>query len=290
MKAWVKGDSGLQLKDVDAPARGSDELLVRVGAISLNRGEVRGAARAATGAILGWDIAGIVEKAAPNGSGPAPGTRVAALLNRGGWAELASVPIAHAAVIPDGVSLEEAATLPIAGLTVMRTFSVAGPLLGKRVLVTGARGGVGQIATQLASLSGAIVTAVRTADEGTGPYDLILESAGGASLGAAIERVARGGVVVTIGNSSEEETTFNARTLYAKGGASVYGLLVFEELESRRVTGRDLERLLELVRDGRLRAPIEVRRDWTELDVVLRELEERRFSGKAVLQVESSSP
>ena len=287
MKAWLKTNDGLELKDVDAPAQGSDELLVRVGAISLNRGEVRGAARAATGAILGWDIAGIVEKAAPNGSGPAAGTRVAALLNRGGWAELASVPVAHAAVIPAGVSLEEAATLPIAGLTVMRAVAVAGSLLGKRVLITGARGGVGKIATQLAAMSGAIVTAVRTASEGTEQYDFILESVGGASLAAAIERVARGGVVVTIGNSSEEDSTFNARTLYAKGGASIYGLLVFEELESRRITGRDLERLLELVRDGHLKAPIEVQRDWKELDVVLRELEQRTFSGKAVLRVTS---
>lgn len=287
MKAWVKGESGLELRDVGAPAQGSDEVLVRVGAISLNRGEVRGAARAAAGTILGWDIAGIVEKAAPNGSGPAAGARVAALLSRGGWAELAAVPATHAAVIPDGVSLEEAATLPIAGLTVLRALAVAGSLLGKRVLITGARGGVGTIATQLAAMSGAIVTAVRTADEAVGQHDLILESAGGASLAAAIERLARGGVVVTIGNSSEEDTTFNARTLYAKGGASIYGLLVFEELESRRVTGRDLERLLELVRGGHLKAPIEVQRDWKELDVVLRELEERSFNGKAVLRVTS---
>jgi NADPH:quinone reductase len=285
MKAWIKGTDGLELRDTDAPAQGSDELLVRVGAISLNRGEVRGAARAATGAIPGWDIAGVVEKAAPNGKGPAVGTRVAALLNSGGWAELASVPVAHAAVIPDGVTLEQAATLPIAGLTIVRAFALAGSLLGKRVLVTGARGGVGQFATQLAEMSGAVVTGVRTADEGNGPFDLILESAGGASLAAAIERVARGGIVVTISNSSEEETTFNARTLYAKGGASIYGLLVFEELESRRITGRDLERLLELVRSGRLHAPIEVQRDWTELASTLADLERRAFRGKAVLRV-----
>lgn len=285
MKAWIKSGDRLELKETAAPVPASDELLVRIGAICLNRGEVRAAARAAEGAILGWDIAGTVEQGAANGKGPAAGTRVAALLNAGGWAELARVPIAHAAVIPDGVSLEQASTLPIAALTVLRAFAVAGPLLGKRVLITGARGGVGQFATQLASLSGALVTGVRTADQGTEVYDLILESAGGFSLAAAIERVARGGVVVAIGNSSEEETTFNARTLYAKGGASIYGLLIFEELESRRITGRDLERLLELVRDGRLHAPIEVQRDWTELDVVLGELEKRAFSGKAVLRV-----
>jgi len=285
VKAWIKTDR-LEFKDTDPPSQRSDELLVRVGAISLNRGEVRGAARAATGTIPGWDVAGTVERAAPSGKGPAVGTRVAALLVSGGWAELAAVPIAHAGVIPDGVTLEQAATLPIAGLTILRAFDVAGPLLGKRVLITGARGGVGQFATQLAAMSGAIVTAVRTVDQGTEQYDLILESVGGVSLAAAIERVARGGVVVTIGNTSEQETTFNSRTLYAKGGASIYGLLVFEELESRRITGRDLERLLELVRTEALRTPIAVRRSWTELDAVLSDLDRRAFSGKAVLTVD----
>ena len=118
-----------------------------------------------------------------------------------------------------------------------------------------------------------------------GAYDLVLESVGGDSLATAIDRVARGGVVVTIGNSSERETTFNARTLFAKGGAAVYGLLIFEELESRRVTARDLERLLALVADGKLRPSIAVRRPWTELPTVLADFEGRAFAGKAVLTV-----
>lgn len=230
---------------------------------------------------------------------------MAALLGSGGWAELARVPAVHAAVIPDGVDSAIAATLPIAGLTVVRALGVAGSLLGKHVLITGGSGGVGHLAVQLAAWSGARVTAIsshagrgeilrglgaqsvaQSIDETRGSYDLILESVGGASLAAAIERVARGGVVVTIGNSSEEETTFNARTLYAKGGATIYGLLIFEELESRRVGAAELERLFALVAAGKLRPTIDVRRPWTELDETLHDLERRAFSGKAVLTVQ----
>jgi NADPH:quinone reductase len=304
MKAWIKADGVLRLSDVPPPTPGSDEFLLRVEAVSLNRGEVRAVARAADGLIPGWDVAGTVAEPAATGRGPAAGTRVAALVGSGGWAEYARVPVAHAAAIPNGVDVDMAATLPVAGLTVMRAFDVAGSLLGKSVLLTGGSGGVGQLAIQLGALSGARVTAVSSQagrrealrelgaedvvasiTDATGSYDLILESVGGHSLAAAIERVARGGVVVTIGNSSEQETTFNARTLYAKGGATVYGLLIFEEVESRRVGGIELERLLGLVATGQLRPSIQVRRPWTELEAVLEDLEHRVFAGKAVLSV-----
>jgi NADPH:quinone reductase-like Zn-dependent oxidoreductase len=241
---------------------------------------------------------------APNGNGPAEGTRVAALVPARGWAELVAVPAANTAVVPDDVTLEAAATLPTAALTVIRAFDVAGSLLGKTILVTGGSGGVGQFAIQLGRLAGATVVAVSSRreqwahlrqlgakelvpviDETNDRFDFVLESAGGGSLAAAIARVARGGGIVTIGNSSEEETTFNARTLYAKGGAWIYGLLIFDEIERRRVGGHDLERVLALLQRGELTAPIELRRSWTDLPSVLDGFERRTFAGKAVVTV-----
>lgn len=296
MKAWVKRGDRLELADVPEPVPGSDELLVRVAAFSLNRGELRLARRAADGTVPGWDVAGTVA------AGPRAGERVAAIVTGGAWAELVRVPAAHAAVVPDGVGLDVAATLPIAALTVVRALDVAGSMVGRQLLVTGGSGGVGQFAIQLGAMAGATVTAVSSREaqhdtlrrlgahqvvaaieDAAGAYDCILESVGGRSLSAAIERVARGGVVVTIGNSSESETTFNARTLFAKGGARIYGLLIFEEVESRRISAAALERLLRLVQEGRLEAPVEVRRPWTELTAVLEDLEQRAFAGKAVL-------
>lgn len=296
MKAWVARAGELHLDDVPDPSPRSDEVLVRVAAFSLNRGELRAAKRASDGVIPGWDVAGTVVGG--------DGARVAALVSGGAWAELVRVPAAHVAVVPDDVALDVAATLPIAALTVVRALDVAGSLVGKHALITGGSGGVGQFAIQLASLAGAHVTAVSSRasqhdeltrlgasaivsriEEADGAFDFILESVGGSSLARAIDRVASGGVVVTIGNSSDEDTVFNARSLYSRGGASVYGLLIFEELAKQRVRAADLERLLRLVGDGKLHVPLEVQRPWTELPAVMRELEQRSYSGKAVLTV-----
>lgn len=304
MRAWVVRGGRLQLDEVPDPSPGSDELVLKVQSVSLNRGELRAVARAADGFVPGWDVAGVVVSPAPNGSGPKVGQRVAALLPRGGWAELARVPSHHAAVVPDAVDLEVASTLPIAGLTVLRALAVAGNLLTKRVLVTAAAGGVGQLAVQLAARAGARVVAIssRTAlhaqlrelgaaevvpviEQATGAFDLVLESVGGASFARAIDLLARGGTVVTIGNSSEQEATVNPRALYSKGGASIYGLLIFEEVESGRIGARELAALLALVAEGRLTSPISVRGPWTDLVATLEALERRAYSGKAVLSV-----
>lgn len=305
MKAWVKRASGLQFEDVPSPTPDSDELLIGVKAISLNRGELRSVMRAGDGVTPGWDVAGTVIASAPNGKGPTKGSRVAALLAGGGWAEVVKVSIEQAAVVPESVDIAVAAALPIAGLTVVRALQVSGSLLGKTMLVTGAAGGVGQLALQIGNMSGAIVTGVSsrraewahlrelgareivaTVDDAAGPFDFVLESVGGRTFAIAMERLANGGGIVTIGNSSEEETAFNVRTLYGKGGAWIYGLLIFDEVQSRRVDGRDLERILSLVQNGQLKTSITLRSTWRELPAVLEALERRTYSGKAVLTVE----
>jgi len=212
VKAWRKQGKQLALADVPAPAPAPDELLLRVQSVSLNRGEVRGAALAPEGRVPGWDVAGIVESPAVDGSGPAKGARIAALLDSGGWAELAVVPAGRAAVVPDGVDLDVAATLPIAGLTVLRALALAEAIGGQRVLITGGSGGVGQFAIQLAAQAGAEVTAVSSRmdrhdelkrlgagdvvasiEDAEGPFRLVLESVGGGSLAKAIELVGREG-------------------------------------------------------------------------------------------------
>src|SRR3989304_8181370 len=82
----------LALASFDSPSPAPAGALVRVSAISLNRGEVRGAQNARPGSRPGWDIAGVVEQPASDGSGPKAGHRVVGLLRPGAWAELVAVP------------------------------------------------------------------------------------------------------------------------------------------------------------------------------------------------------
>ena len=161
------------------------------------------------------------------------------------------------------MSFSDAATLPIAGLTALRALRRGGDLVGKRVLIVPGTGGVGLFAIQLAAIHGARVTAVvrnpahqsflsgigaeqtivgTTADaRKAGPYDLILESLGGASLGAAMTLVAPDGCVVNFGNTIEANVTFDCRKFFYAGGASLYGFAIFHEVR-REPMARDLER------------------------------------------------
>ena len=108
----------------------------------------------------GQDISGVVMREASNGLGPPEGTRVVALTDEFGWAEQVAVPTHRLVAIPDNVSFAQAATLPVAGLTALRCVRLGGALVGRRVLITGAAGGVGTLAVQIAAHSGAHVTAV----------------------------------------------------------------------------------------------------------------------------------
>src|SRR5262249_36627767 len=152
----------------------------------------------------GWDLAGVVDVAAADGSGPRVGARVVGVVLEGAWAERVAVPTHALAELPEKVTFSQAATFPVAGLTALHALAKGGLLLGRRVLVPGATGGVGDFAVQLARLSGARVTAgVRRDDQvaavrelgahdvivgdvipPTPKYDLIVDSVGGRTLGS----------------------------------------------------------------------------------------------------------
>jgi NADPH:quinone reductase-like Zn-dependent oxidoreductase len=128
----------LALADVEEPSPTRSEALVRVAAVSLNRGEVRRAASSEPGFRPGWDLAGTVERAAADGSGPRKDSRVVGFLPSGAWTELACVPSDSMAALPEGVSFEEASTLPVAGLTALYALEEGGNrYTGKAVLRVG---------------------------------------------------------------------------------------------------------------------------------------------------------
>src|SRR6266566_3922018 len=291
----------VELRDPDR-----DEVAVRVSAVSLNRGETRRALQVAEpGWRPGWDFAGTVDTAAADGSGPKPGTRVVGMLPSGAWAERVNCRTHAVAVLPDAVSDAQAATLPVAGLTALHALRQGGLLLGRKMLVDGASGGVGHLACQLALAAGAFVWGHIRREEHRatvaewcgdrvalgrdlaaakphGPFWLILDSLGGSALGAALGMLQPGGACVTFGVSEASTTTFESRAFFGTGGVRLYGLTLFHELMSVERAGVGLGLLAELIAAGKLKPQIAVEAPWEEIGTIGRRLIDREFTGKAV--------
>src|SRR5262249_3055467 len=256
----------VELRDPDR-----DEVAVRVTAISLNRGETRRALQVAEpGWRPGWDFAGIVEREAADGSGPKTGVRVVGLLPSGAWAERVNCRSHAVAVLPDGGSDTQAATLPVAGLTALHALRQGGLLLGRSVLVDGASGGVGHLACQLATPAGAltwghvrprehrgavaewcgervVVGRELGAAKPHGPFWLILDSVGGTALGAALGMLQPNGTCVVFGVSAASSAIIESRDFFGTGGTRLYGLTLFHELMSVERAGIGLRLLAELI-------------------------------------------
>jgi NADPH2:quinone reductase len=299
----------LAIKPVELRDPDRDEVVVKVTAISLNRGETRRAVQQAEpGWRPGWDFAGIVEREAADSSGPKTGTRVVGLLPNGAWAERVNCRSHAVAALPNAVSDAQAATLPVAGLTALHALRQGGLLLGRKVLVDGASGGVGHLACQLAQAAGALVwghvrreeqrdhvaawcggRVVVGRDLGAsreyGPYWLILDSVGGSALKAALGMLAPNGTCVTLGISEGPTVTFESRDLFSTGGARLYGLTLFHELMSVERAGIGLALLAGEIAVGRLKPEIAVEAKWDEVGAIAKRLIDRDFTGKAVLYI-----
>ena len=293
----------VELNEVPEPVPMPSEAIVEVHAFSLNRGELALLANRPEGWRPGQDIAGVVVQPAADGSGPAKGTRVVALVDGAGWSQRVAAPTARMATLPENVSFASAATLPVAGLTALRTLRQGGSLLAQRVLITGAAGGVGSFAVQLAALAGAEVTGVvshpdrasglydlgasalvANIQEAEGLFDLILESAGGSSLAGAISKVAPGGTIVVFGNSSREQTPISFPNFAGHAGARLLAFFVYESGTPASM-GVDLAKLVSLVAAGKLTPEIGLEDSWHNVYRATTALRERKVNGKAVFHI-----
>jgi NADPH:quinone reductase-like Zn-dependent oxidoreductase len=230
------------------------------------------------------------------------GTRVVALAEGGGWSERVAVPESRVAPLPANVSFAEAAALPVAGLTALRTLRVGGSLIGRDVLVTGATGGVGSFAVQLAAAAGARVTAhvsgphrteaaealgagrVLIALDDAGAFDVVVDGVGGPLLAEAIRHLRPHGIAVGYGVASGEPTSLAFYDFASGPLARFVGFFIYAT-EGDEPFGPDLETLVAMVGAGRLQVPRPVERDWAETPAAIDALRRREATGKVVLTV-----
>jgi NADPH2:quinone reductase len=293
--------AGLLLTELPEPEPAPGEALVEVQASSVNRGELCLLTMRPKGWRPGQDLGGVVLAAAADGTGPGTGTRVVGLADGGAWAERVAVPTQRLASIKDRVSAQQAAALPVAGATASRALRLDGPLLGRQVLVTGATGGVGQFAVQLARLSGARVTGLvhgeqheaeakelgvdvvvtSLEDDRHGPFELVLDGVGGDVLLAALRHCAPRGTVVMYAGQSNAQIGLAS---FAKAPlASLRGFFVFADHGT--TFAQDLATLARFVADGRLRPHLGLVLPWERLAEIIDALRAHRVVGKAVLTI-----
>jgi NADPH2:quinone reductase len=296
----------LIIQNVPFPVQAADQALIKVKAFSLNQGETRTAMDTMEMYTPGWDFAGVVEQAASDGSTLKAGTRVFGYIPRGSWSEYLVAPAGLMAEIPGGISSVQAAAIPIAGLTAMACLDASGDLFGRKVLITGAAGGVGRFACQMATLAGAKVYAVsrrpkllqQLQKDGveptkvfaniseavtSGTYDVIWDSLGGDSLALALKGLSRNGLCVNFGNSSRQPTTFNVR----HSDWPFHGIrciwLGREPVADNRPF---LNRLATMVNQGQLHTSIDKVVSWANVAEAAEELIQQGIQGKVVLKVQ----
>jgi NADPH:quinone reductase len=286
--------------EVPAPRpSGPGELLIEVKAISLNFGEVSTIDNAENpGDIPGWDSAGLVLKSAADGSGPPVGARVVGADWSRAWAQQRVLKSDNVAVVPDSVDFETAAALSVAGVTAVQTVRRLGSVVGRRVLITGASGGVGRLAVQLAAKAGAhVIASVGSAERGAGLRELgadevvvglddvapvygVLEHVGGSMLAEAFSLLADGGRVISVGAASGQPTTidFEVERMTMKHKQ-------METFMTAWPVGSDLQYVVDLAGGGLLDAQIGFRDSWLNFDAAIEALLGRKVAGKVALTV-----
>ena len=325
MKAIVYSNYGspdvLKCEEIEKPVPADNEVLIRVRAASLNpvdghlmRGPLplrlmTGLGKPRSGR-LGVDVAGQVEAVGRNVTQFKPGNEVFGAC-RAALAEFACAPASRLAMKPNKVTFEQAASVPVAGLTALQGLRDKGKIqAGRKVLINGASGGVGTFAVQIAKSFGADVTGVcstpnvamvrsigadRVIDytkedftRSAQRYDLIFDNVSNHSFSERRRILTSNGICVLagIGGAGSHEGQ------WARLGGSLKALVASWFISQKfvtfiaRITREDLTILSDLMESGKVTPVIDKRYRLNEVAQALRYLEEGHAQGKVVITVE----
>jgi NADPH:quinone reductase len=306
MRALVADPSAspaLKLADVPEPSPGPGQVLVRMEAASINRGEIRSARRQRPGSVIGWDVAGTVAALGEGVREFDVGQRVVGVNEKGGaFAELAVLPTEWTVPLPDAADTVLASTLPVAGITAVGILRLGRVHAGDRVLITGAAGGVGLLAVQLAREAGATVTGQAASEERAravreagaqalvhpgdgsdvdGEFDVVVDSIGGPMLAPLLRATAPRGRVVVYGNSADAESSFRVEDFYSKG-VVISGFRIFTSVPPDQAV-RDLANLVDQVTAGKLTVQVQATAPLADALGLVRDLYDRKVTGKVVI-------
>ena len=327
MKAIVQDAYGsadvLELREIDKPVVGDDEVLVRVHAAGVDQGvwhlmaglpylvRIAGVGlRAPKNPVRGVDVAGRVEAVGENVTRFGPGDEVFGTC-RGSFAEYACAGADRLVPKPANLTFEQAAAVPVSGCTALQAVRDRGKVrAGQRVLIIGAGGGVGTFAVQLAKAFGAEVTGVcsttkvelvrsigadRVIDytredfaDGRNRFDVILDIAGNRSLSHLRRALAPEGTLVIVGGEGGGRWLGGVdRTLRAL----VLSPFARQKLGTWIATQpkEDLEALRELLEAGKVTPVVDRTFPLTEVPEAIRYLRDGRARGKVVITVSGAT-
>ncbi len=308
------GPDRMSMAEIERPEIGANEVLVQVRAAGMDRGTwhvMRGEpylARLALGVrapkvkVPGLDLAGIVVAVGADVTRFAPGDDVFGI-GRGSYAEFAAAREDKLVHKPARLGFEQAAAVPVSGLTALQAVLDAGQLQpGQRVLILGASGGVGSFAAQIARIAGAHVTAVASTAKldlvrGLGadvvfdyarddvlagePYDLIVDIGGNRSLGSLRAALTKNGTLVIVGAEGGGKALGIGRQLRAVALSPFVTQRLAMLVSSENHT--DLERLARLIERGDVVPMIDRTYPLAEVPAAMRHLESGTVRGKLVI-------
>ncbi len=332
MKAIVQDSYGgpavLQLRDIDKPVTGDDDVLVAVQAAGVDPGVWHLAAgrpylvrlmgtglRAPKARVRGMDVAGRVEAVGANVASVKPGDEVfgaCGLSGDGAYAEYAVVPAERLAAKPANLTFEQAAAVPVSACTALQALRDKGKVqAGQSVLVTGAAGGVGTFAVQIAKALGAEVTGVcsttkldlvrllgadhvidRTSQDfadGTRRFDLIVDTAGNRPLSQLRRALAPHGTLVIVGGEGGNRWSGGFGRQVVR--APLLSLFVGHKLLAlmANVNTADLDVVRDLIESGKVKPAVDRTYPLAQAADAIRYVHAGRARGKVVISVAGSA-